>query len=126
MTTFNAKVGPNILDTHLPSQGYFEGFEERLANGQLRAETLNQVVSVREQEDLESEKPDTQRHVSLHLDCKLTIQSKRRFCVMRQPGRAFVCQHHPYDVHRFLDELLSERNFLKQGCSLRLVLMHGL
>ena len=54
MTTFKAKFGPNIHDTLLPSQSYFEGFEERLANGQLRAETLTKVVSAREQDDPES------------------------------------------------------------------------
>ena len=73
MTTFKAKVGPNI-HTHFPSQSYFEGFEERLAGGQLRAETLNQIVSNREQEELESQKPDIQRHRSIHLDGQLTIQ----------------------------------------------------
>ena len=60
MTTFKSKYGANIHDTLLPSQSYFEGFEERLASGQLRAETLAQIVSVREQEEQESKKPDTQ------------------------------------------------------------------
>ena len=79
MTTFKSKYGANIHDTLLPSQSYFEGFEERLASGQLRAETLAQIVSVREQEEQEAKKPDMQRHMSLHLDGQLTIQSKRRF-----------------------------------------------
>ena len=37
MTTFKGKSGAHIHDTLLPSQSYFQGFEERLANGQLRA-----------------------------------------------------------------------------------------
>ena len=59
MTTFKSKYGATIHDTLLTSQSYFEGFEERLACGQLRAETLAQIVSVREQEEHESKKNRT-------------------------------------------------------------------
>ena len=77
MLTFKDKFGAHLHVTVLPAQSYFEGFEERLANGQLRAQLITQVVSVREQEDQESKKPDAQRHMSLHLDGQLTIQTKR-------------------------------------------------
>ena len=119
----------------MPSQSYFEGFEERLANGQHRAETLCHVVSVREQEEQESKKPDTQRHMSLHLDGQLTIQTKCRFlstmpsnpkevrvkykimtncwllAQMRQPGRHLYADFTRMTFVDFLDELLTERNF---------------
>ena len=136
MLTFNTKFGSHLPDTVLPAQSYFEGFEERLANGQLRAELLTQVVSVREQEEQESRKPDSQRHMSLHLDGQLTIQTKRRYlssmpanpeelrvkykimthcCLlaqMRQPGRHLYADFTHMTFIDFLDELLSERNFL--------------
>ena len=53
MTTFKTKFGAHVHDTLLIPQSFFEGFEERLAIGQHRAETLTQVVSVREQDDQE-------------------------------------------------------------------------
>ena len=56
MLTFKTKFGTHLHDTALPPQIYVEGFEERLANGQLRAEQLTQVVSVLEQEEQESKK----------------------------------------------------------------------
>ena len=130
--TFKTKFVTHLHDTVLPAQSYFEGFEERLANGQLRAEQLAQVVSVREQEEQGSKKPDAQRHMSLHLDGQLTIQTKRRFlssmpanpeelrvkykimthcwllAQMRQPGRHLYSDF----TRKTLIELLSGRNFL--------------
>ena len=136
MVTFKNKFGTHLHDTLLPAQSYFEGFEERLASGQLRAEPLTQVISAREQEDQESAKPEAQRHMSLHLDGQLTIQTKRRFlssmpcnpeelrqkykvmthcwllAQMRQPGRHLYSDLTRTTFIDFLDELLSERNFL--------------
>ena len=51
LVTFKNKFGTHLHDTLLPAQSYFEGFEERLASGQLRAEPLTQVISTREKED---------------------------------------------------------------------------
>ena len=79
MVTFRTKFGAQLHDTALLAQSYFEGFEERLVSGQFRAEQLTQVVSVREQDEQESKKPDVQRHVSLLLDGQLTIQTKGVF-----------------------------------------------
>ena len=136
LVTFKNKFGTHLHDTLLPAQSYFEGFEERLASGQLRAEPLTQVISAREQEDQESAKPQAQRHMSLHLDGQLTIQTKRRFLTsmpsnpeelrqkykvmthcwplaqMRQPGRHLYSDLTRMTFIDFLDELLSERNFL--------------
>ena len=126
MVTFKNKYGTHLHDTVLPSQSYYEAFEERLANGQFRAEPLNHVVSVHEQEDQESKKPETQRHMSLHLDGQLTIQTKRRFtssmptnpeelrqkykimthcwllAQMRQPGRHLFSDFTRMTFNRFL------------------------
>ena len=93
-------------------------------------------MSVREQEEQESKKPDTQRHMSLHLDGQLTVQTKRRFLYVmpsnpedlrvkfkimtncwllaqtRQPGPHLYADFTRMTFVDFLDELLSERNFL--------------
>ena len=136
MATFKTKFGTQLHDTALPAQSNFEGFEERLASGQLRAEQLTQVVSVREQEEQESKKPDVQRHMTRHLDGQLTIQTKRRFlssmpanpgesrvkynimthcwlfAQILQPGRHLHSDFTRMTFIDFLDELLSGRNFL--------------
>ena len=148
MVTFKTKFGTQLHGTALLAQSYFEGFEERLVSGQLRAEQLTQVVSVREQDEQEAKKPDVQRHVSLLLDGQLTIQTKRRFlssmpsnpeelrvkfkimthcwllAQMPQPGRHLYSEFTRKTYIDFLDELLSERNFL-MDCPPRLVLVHG-
>ena len=49
MTKFKKQYGLHWHDDSLPSQSYFELFEERLAEGCLQAETLAHVVSVEEQ-----------------------------------------------------------------------------
>ena len=79
LAAFKQKYGEHLHDTVLPAQSYFEAFEEKLSDGTLRAESLNQVVSVAEQEEQESKKAEPQRHMSLHLDGQLSIQTKRRF-----------------------------------------------
>ena len=75
----SSKSTENIYTTVLPAQSDFEAFEEKLSDGNLRAESPNQVVSVAEQEEQESKKAEPQRHMSLHLDGQLSIQTKRRF-----------------------------------------------
>ena len=76
---FVVEFGEHLHDTVLPAQSYFESFEEKLSDGRLNAETLAQIVSVAEQDEQESKKAEPQRHMSLHLDGQLTIQTKRRF-----------------------------------------------
>ena len=79
LAAFKQKYGEHLHDTVLPAQSYFESFEEKLSDGHLKAETLAQIVSVAKQDEQESRKAEPQRHLSLHLDGQLTIQTKRRF-----------------------------------------------
>ena len=44
---FRAKYGAHMHESCLPAQSYYEAFEEKLADGQLGAETLAQVILVR-------------------------------------------------------------------------------
>ena len=136
IAAFKQKYGEHLHDTVLPAQSYFEAFEEKLSDGNLRAESLTQVVSVAEQEEQESKKAEPQRHMSLHLDGQLSIQTKRRFTSsapttpeqlrvkykvlancwlmgqMRQPGRHLFSDLDRNTFADFLDVLLSEKNFL--------------
>ena len=136
LAAFKQEYGEHLHDTVLPAQSYFEAFEEKLSDGNLRAESLNQVVSVAEQEEQESKKAEPQRHMSLHLDGQLSIQTKRRFLStspatpeqlrlkykvlanrwlmgqMRQPGRHLFSDLDRNTFADFLDVLLSEKNFL--------------
>ena len=136
LAAFKQKYGEHLHDTVLPAQSYFEVFEEKLSDGNLRAESPNQVVSVAEQEEQESKKAEPQRHMSLHLDGQLSIQTKRRFVSaspatpeqlrlkykvlahcwlmgqMRQPGRHLFSDLDRNTFADFLDVLLSEKNFL--------------
>ena len=73
MTELKKQYGQHWHDDSLPSQSYFELFEERLAEGE-QAETLAHVVSVEEQTDLEATKPEPARQLGLHLEGALTIQ----------------------------------------------------
>lgn len=133
---FKQKYGEHLHDTVLPAQSYFEAFEEKLSDGHLKAETLAQVVSVAEQDEQESRKAEPQRHMSLHLDGQLTIQTKKRFMSstpsnpeelrlkykvlsncwlmgqLRQPGRHLFSDLDRNTFADFLDVLLSEKNFL--------------
>ena len=79
LAAFKQKHGQHLHDTVLPAQSFAEAFEEMLSDGNLRAESLNQVVSVAEQEEQEQKKAEPQRHMSLHLDGQLSIQTERRF-----------------------------------------------
>ena len=58
MKGFKQKHGANIPEYYLPSQSYFEAFEEKVNEGRLRPETLAQVVSVEEEEAQERTKPE--------------------------------------------------------------------
>ena len=136
LAAFKQKHGEHLHDTVLPAQSYVETFEEMLSDGNLRAESLNQVVSVAEQEEQEKKKAEPQRRMSLHLDGQLSIQTKRRFVTsvpttpeqlrlkkkgrancwlmgqMRQPGRHLFSDLHRNTFTDFLDVLLSKKNFL--------------
>ena len=136
LAAFKLKYGEHLHDTVLPAQSYFESFEEKLSDGHLKAETLAQIVSVAEQDEQESKKAEPQRHMSLHLDGQLTIQTKRRFMSnmpsnpeelwlkykvlsncwlmgqLRQPGRHLFSDLDRNTFADFLDVLLSEKNFL--------------
>ena len=124
LAAFKQKHGQHLHDTVLPAQSYAEAFEEMLSDGNLRAESLNQVVSVAEQEEQEQKKAEPQRHMSLHLYGQLSIQTERRFVSsvpttpeqlrfkykirancwlmgqMRQPGKHLFFRPGPQHVHR--------------------------
>ena len=76
---FKEKYGEHLHDTRLPSQSYYEAFEEKLSDGQLTAETLAHVVSLQEELDQKAKHPEPTRQLGLHLDSSLTIQTKRRY-----------------------------------------------
>ena len=65
-------------DGRKASQSMFENFSEKLADGTLKAEPLSHVVSLFEEEQQDSKKPDRARQYDLQLDSKLTITTKRR------------------------------------------------
>ena len=76
---FKEKYGEHLHDNRLPSQSYYEAFEEKLSDGQLTAETLAHVVSLQEELDQKAKHPEPTRQLGLHLDSSLTIQTKRRY-----------------------------------------------
>ena len=51
MFQFKTQHGLNIQEVKLPSQSYYESFEERLHNGVIEAETLAHVVSLEEERE---------------------------------------------------------------------------
>ena len=80
MTRFGDQHGDNIHESRLPAQTYFENFEEALSDGSLEAERLNQVVNVLLEERAELAKtPHAAKHLGIHLDSTLSIQTRRRF-----------------------------------------------
>ena len=136
MTRFGDQHGDNIHETRLPAQSYFESFEEALADGSLEAERLDQVVNVVEERAELAKTPNAAKHLGIHLDASLTIQTRRRvtsvlpattealrlkFSVMsnlwllakmRQPARQIFADFTESTFTKILDELLSEKNFL--------------
>ena len=58
LTEFKRKYGAHISDDRLPAQSMFENFNEKLADGTLKAEPLSYVVSLFKEEQQELEKPE--------------------------------------------------------------------
>ena len=136
LAAFKQKYGEHLHDTVLQPQSYLKAFEEKLSDGNLRADSLNQVLSVAQQEEQEYKKAEPQRRMSLHLDGQLSIQTKRRFVSsapttpeplrlkykvlancwlmgqMRQPGRHLFSDLDRNTFADFMDVLLSEKNFI--------------
>ena len=53
--------------TSFPAQSMFENFAERLADGTLKAEPLSHVVTLFEEEQQDSKKPDPSRQYKLQI-----------------------------------------------------------
>ena len=79
VTQYNAKYGADLCEEDLPAKSNFEEFEERLAEVNFEAERLSEVVSQEEAEVQRRAKPDPARQYSMHLDGRLTLQTRRRF-----------------------------------------------
>ena len=79
MEKFRVTFGPDLCDNELPAKSYYEEFEESLAEGCLEAERLSEVVSAEEAQEQRKAKPDPARQYGMHLDGKLTLQTRRRF-----------------------------------------------
>ena len=79
MVQFKAKYGNDLTDDELPAQAYYEDFQERLAAGMLRTESLDQVVSQAEAEEQDRTKPESTRQYGIHLDSRLTLQTRRKY-----------------------------------------------
>ena len=112
-----------------------EDFEEQLAEGSLEAERLRDVVSQEGANIQPKNKPDRARQYGMHLDGKLTLQTRRRFssteptdveqrrakCTvlwnmwllvqLRQPGRSTYKDLTQTTFESFLKVLLNNRNF---------------
>ena len=140
MTQFKSKYGADLCEEDLPAQSYFEEFEERLAEGNFEAERLSEVVSQEEADAQGRAKPDPARQYGMHLDGRLTLQTRRRFTSteprdieqlrakytvmenlwllgqMRQPGRSIYSDLAQNTFPSLLKTLLNKRNFnYKQG-----------
>ena len=76
---FKAKHGDDLTDDELPAQAYFEDFQERLAAVMLRAQPLDQVISQAEAEEQNRSKPEPARQYGIHLDSRLTLQTRRKY-----------------------------------------------
>ena len=135
MRQFKKKYGKQH-PSKLLGQSYFEAFEEKLASGELKAETLAQVISETEEEEEQRKlKPEPSRHLGINLDASLMIQTRRRYlsampqnteqlrtkyrimsnmwllAQMRQPGRRLYEEFNDRTWSDLLDELLSEDMF---------------
>ena len=132
---FKNKHGKHIPEDKLPAQSMFENFSKRLADGTLKAEPLSHVVSLFEEEQQDSKRPDPTRQYNLQLDSKLTITTKRRhlsteptdekglrlkysiltnlwlLAQMRQPGRSIYADFDRNTFIDFLETLLDKDNF---------------
>ena len=136
MEAFLNKYGKDIPEDRLPSQSYFESFEEKLNGNRLKPETLAQVISQEEEETQEQRRPEPSRQLHLTLDANLTVQTKRRYMSsmpvsvedlrtkyaimsnmwllgqMRQPGRSLYADLTKETFPNFLEILLSKKNFM--------------
>ena len=136
---FKVKYGKNIHPSRLPAQSYYESYEEKLSNTTWRAEPLTHVVSLQEEEKQKALRPEPARSIGIHLDSSLSIQTQRRFmssvpttiedlrtkykvmanmfllAQMRQPSRHLYRGLEVNTFSDFLDELLSDRNFLMES-----------
>ena len=79
MKGFKQKHGANIPEYYLPSQSYYEAFEEKVNEGRLRPVALAQVVSLEGEEAQERTKPEQPKQLHVTLDANLTVQTCRRY-----------------------------------------------
>ena len=124
---FKKKFGSDLQDEELPSQFYYEEFQERLSAGMLRVEPLEQVISM-----AEAQRPDPPRQYGIHLNAQLTLQTRKRYssvapknfeelrlkyevmgnmwllAQLRQPGFADL---EPNTFQKFLKQLLGKQDF---------------
>ena len=124
---FDETTLPSVHDLMVPSQSYFESFEERLRDGRLKADTSPAKRNHRSTCSLTNQLDST-------VDINLTKQTRKRcistmpsdtkerckkYCVMthlwllaqvRQPGRNLYGDLTLATFRSFLDELLSEDN----------------
>ena len=144
MVQFKKKYGTDLPDEELTAQAYYEDFQERMSAGMLRAESLDQVISMAEAEEQERQKPDPPKQFGIHLDSKLTLQTRRRYtgtgpknteelrakyvvmsnmwrlAQLRQPGRSLLAD----DVPANPEAAAGQRGFRSQERALRKV-PHG-
>ena len=128
--------GPQeLIQRYFRAARYFESFEEKLNGNRLKPETLAQVVSQEEEEEQEAKKPGHSRHWGVTLDAKVMVQTRRKYtstmpgsleqlrtkyaimshvwlvAQMRQPGRQLFSDLTPNTFPKFLEQLLSKKNF---------------
>ena len=132
---FKKKYGTDLPDEELPSQCYYGDFQERLSAGMLRAEPLDQVISLSEAELQDSQRPDPPRQYGIHLNAQLTLQTRKRYssvapknieelrakyevmsnmwllAQLRQPGRSVFADLEPTTFQKFLKQFLSKQDF---------------
>ena len=132
---FKTKYGTHLHDSLLPAQSYFGSFEEKLADGQLSAETLSHVISLHEEDRQRAQRPEASRQLGVHLDSTLTVETRRKYmstmplnseelrdkyavmtnmwilAQMRQPGRTMYQDLRKDTWNDLLQEPLSTRNF---------------
>ena len=133
----NDNIGLNMLhEAKLPSQSYYESFEERLHNGVIEGKTLAHVVSLEEEREQMALKAEPPTQMGLHLDSTLTLLTKKRYlsrmptdleslrtkyrvmtnlwllAQLRQLGRQLYADLSKDTFNDFLEELLSTETFL--------------
>ena len=119
---FKKKYGSDLQDEELPAQANYEDF-------------LDQVISMAEAEEQERQKPDPPKQFGIHLDSKLTLQTRLRYtgtapknteelrpkyevmsnmwllAQLRQPGRSLFSDLQPTTFSRILKQLLGKEDF---------------